>query len=283
MKEIQVDNQSEVLRLNSILTTEIFAIGSELCFGRIYDTNSFWLADQLTKLGLRVQRITCLPDDLESIVSTLQDSLSRRPTFLFLTGGLGPTEDDLTIEALSQATGISTDVNRQSLEWLAEKENVPAEKLDKRLNKMAVTLLGAECLRNPVGWAPATHFRFNDTDVFALPGPPSEMKGFFEKFIFETVSKRTGRKSCSAKFVVTMYEEEVSTLISQVTAKEQDVYIKALVSEYRRESGLPLEILVFDKDEDECHRKMEKTANKLSQLVSGQGRTMKPIHHDNPA
>jgi len=268
--------------LNTTLTGEIFAIGSELCFGRIPDTNSFWLADQLTKLGVYVQRITCLPDDLENIVSTLRDSLSRKPTFLFLTGGLGPTDDDLTIEALSRVTGIPTHVNTQGLAWLAEKEKVPVERVDKRSTKMAVSLLGGECLHNPIGWAPATHLKFNDTDVFALPGPPTEMIEFFIKYISKIVGERTERKSCSAKFVVTMYEEELSTLISQVTAKEQGVYIKALVSEYKPKTGLPLEILVFDKNENECRRKMEKIVNRLSELVSDQEKILKPIRYEYP-
>jgi len=260
------------------LTAEIFAIGSELCFGRIYDTNSFWMANQLTKLGVHVQRITCLTDNVESITSALNDSVSRKPTFIFLSGGLGPTDDDLTIEALSRVTSFPTRVDSDGLRWMAEKENVPLERLDKRLNKMAVSLVGAEVLRNPVGWAPATHLKFKETEVYALPGPPTELREFFNQYIIGTIANRTGRKSCSARFVATMYEEELSPLIRQVTGKDQDVYIKALVSEYKPNIGLPLEILAFGNSDGECQQKMEKTMQELTELVSSQGKILKQVN-----
>ncbi len=262
------------------LTAEIFAIGSELCFGRIYDTNSFWMANELTKLGIHVRRITCLTDDVESIVSSLKDSLSRKPTFMFLSGGLGPTDDDLTIEALSQVTGLPKRLDSDALRWMAEKDNVPLEQRDKRLNKMAMSLVGAEVLRNPVGWAPLTYLKFGDTDVYALPGPPAELKRFFNQYIVGAITKRTERKGCSARYVVTMYEEELSSLIGKVTGKDQDVYIKALVSEYKPDTGLPVEILAFGNNDKECQQKMEKTVKKLTELVSGQGKTLRQMNVD---
>ncbi len=67
---------------------EILAIGDELCYGRVYDTNSFWLADQVTRLGAIVSRITCVRDDVESISSILKEILSRKPQLIFITGGL---------------------------------------------------------------------------------------------------------------------------------------------------------------------------------------------------
>ena len=77
---------------------EIYAIGNELCYGRVYDTNSFWIADRVTQLGAIVKRITVIPDDIERICGALRDALNRRPHFIVLTGGLGPTADDLTID-----------------------------------------------------------------------------------------------------------------------------------------------------------------------------------------
>lgn len=258
-------------------TAEIFAIGSELCFGRIYDTNSFWIADQLTRSGVHPQRITCLPDDLCEIVRTLKDSLSRKPTFIFISGGLGPTDDDLTIEALSNLTGIPIRLDRSSLSWMAEKENLTPEKLDKRLHKMAKTLVGAVCIRNPLGWAPASYFRLNETEIFALPGPPAEVRAFFEHDISKRVSEMTKRKSCSKRFVADMYEEELATLTRQIAGTESGVYIKPLVSGYRAGLGLPVDVVVFARSEDECHKKIEKTFEQLSALLSSKGRSLRMI------
>jgi molybdopterin-biosynthesis enzyme MoeA-like protein len=214
---------------------------------------------------------------MENIISAFKDSLSRRPTFLLLTGGLGPTDDDLTIEALSRVTRIPTHVDSKSLGWLAEKEKVSVGNLDKRLIKMAVSLVGVECLRNPVGWAPITHLKFAGVEIFALPGPPAEMKESFTQHISRIVNERTKRKSCSARYVATMYEEELSVLINQVMAKDKDVYIKAMVSEYKHDLGLPFQILVFGKTDGECQQKMNETVSELTRLVSSQGRVMRPL------
>ena len=84
---------------------EIMAIGDELCYGKVYDTNSFWIADQVTRRGVFVRRIVCVRDNVADISAALKDALSRKPRFLFITGGLGHTEDDLTRAALSATTG----------------------------------------------------------------------------------------------------------------------------------------------------------------------------------
>lgn len=259
------------------ITAEIFAIGSELCFGRIQDVNSSWIADQLTKLGVYVQRITCIRDDMESVTSALRESLSRRPTFLFLTGGLGPTDDDLTIEALSIVTAIPTQVSSDALDWMAEKERVPVEELDRRLHKMAMSLAKADCIRNPTGWAPATHLRLNHTEVFALPGPPIEVRGFFNECVRRAIEDRAGGRSCFARFIVAMYEEELSSIVHQVMDEEEGVYVKTLVSEYKPDVGLPVDVLVFSDNEHECAQKMERVVRRLSELISSHGRILKPL------
>jgi molybdenum cofactor synthesis domain-containing protein len=259
------------------MNAEIFAIGSELCFGRIQDVNSSWIADKLTKLGVYVQRITCIPDHIEDVTSALRESLSRRPTFLFLTGGLGPTEDDLTIEALSMVTGMPTQICLDALNWMAEKEHVPVEELDRRLHKMAMSLAKAECIRNPVGWAPATYLRVNHTEVFALPGPPIEVRGFFNEYICRSIQDRAGGRSCHARFAVAMYEEELSSIVHNVMDEEEGVYVKPLVSGFKPDVGLPIDILVFSDTERGCGQKMERVVQRLSELVSSHGRTLKPL------
>ncbi|MBS7609658.1 hypothetical protein KEJ19_03685 [Candidatus Bathyarchaeota archaeon] len=72
------------------MKAELIAVGDELCYGRSYDTNYFWLADQLTHLGVLVRRITCIRDE-EEICHVLMDSIERQSDFIFIAGGLGPT------------------------------------------------------------------------------------------------------------------------------------------------------------------------------------------------
>src|SRR5713101_1780564 len=84
---------------------EIFAIGTELVMGRIQDTNSYWMAQRIAELGGVVRRLTTLSDDLEDIVHALRDSLARKTDLIITSGGLGPTPDDLTVEAVCRVVG----------------------------------------------------------------------------------------------------------------------------------------------------------------------------------
>src|SRR5438132_14285810 len=87
---------------------EIFAVGTELVLGRIQDTNSFWMAQRIGELGGVVRRITQLADDVDDIAHAIRDSLRRGTSIVITCGGLGPTPDDLTVEAVSAATGLGS-------------------------------------------------------------------------------------------------------------------------------------------------------------------------------
>ncbi len=151
--------------MNFTIQAEILAIGDELCYGRVYDTNSFWLADQVTRLGVIVRRIVCVRDDSEEICAVLRDILDRKPCFIFITGGLGPTEDDKTIEALSKLTGRLLVIDQNILKNMANKRNLSLSQLMPRHFKMSTTIEGAQCLLNPVGWAPLTILQIGETVV----------------------------------------------------------------------------------------------------------------------
>ncbi len=255
-----------------MLRAEIFAIGDELCYGRIYDTNSFWLADQLTRLGVMVQRITCLRDGLDEIRSVLGEALHRKPSFIFITGGLGPTEDDRTIEGLSKLTGRKIIVEEGILNFMTEKAKALNRQLRPGHYKMASTIEGAECHPNPVGWAPLTILRLVETTVFALPGPPGEVQACFTTHITGEVQRLSNYHSISKRLVATMFESEITPLISEVLKEVQGVYLKPLVSEYTPNLGLPIEVIAFGEDEEHCQKKYEEALGLLTNLVNQSGR-----------
>lgn len=255
-------------------TAEIIAIGSELCYGRIYDTNSFWIADQLTRLGVEVQRITCVPDKMEDICVVFREALSRQPEFVISTGGLGPTFDDLTIESLSKVTGRKIIVNRQVLEFMAQRRGIPVRNLPPNLVRMARTVEGSICLVNPVGWAPVTMISYEETMIVALPGPPREMKACFSEHVIPVISRRTRLKSVAKRVLVKMFESGISELTGEVMRRIPGVYMKPLVGEFDREVGMPVEIIVFAADEKQCNRKMEEAIERLRRLVDEKDGTL---------
>ena len=235
---------------------EILAVGSELCFGRVYDTNSFWIADQMTQLGAIVQRITCVRDRVQDICSVIKEALSRRPHFIILTGGLGPTPDDLTIDSLSRLLGIELVAQKGILEAIARRRKVGVHDLTSNQVRMARSLKGADCLPNPVGSAPLTIIDVRETTIVTLPGPPREMKACFASYIPERVRKKTHCQSAAQRVIVKRYESEISQNIETIMNSIPGVYLKPLVAQYQRERGLPIDIVAFAENKEGCTRKI---------------------------
>src|SRR5438067_13321024 len=94
--------------VQSGVAIELFAIGTELVLGRIQDTNSHWMAQRIAELGGNLRRVTQLVDDLDDIVDALRDSLQRGAGMIITSCGLGPTPDDLTVEALARVLNRGT-------------------------------------------------------------------------------------------------------------------------------------------------------------------------------
>lgn len=167
---------------------EIIIIGSEVLAGRIQDTNSNHISNQATKLGIEVTRITTIPDNLETIVSTLNESISRKPDFIITTGGLGSTYDNMTIKAVAKALNQPLEINQRLLKDLEMKFNLiyqmgkaKHKEITKERKKLVYTPKGSQIFLNPVGLAPATLVQTKETNIISLPGFPQEVKALFEK------------------------------------------------------------------------------------------------------
>lgn len=252
---------------------EILAIGDELCYGRVYDSNSFWLADQLTRRGVQVQRITCIRDSEEQICEVLTHSLGRRPRFILTTGGLGPTEDDRTLSAIAKLSGRRVIVSEAVLKIMSERRKIPPNSLQPHHFKMSGTLEGAECLPNPVGWAPVTILDLEGSTLFVLPGPPTEVQMCFEEHLANRVQEATGHRSYAKRVLVSTFESELAPIVSQVSKEVEGVYIKPLVGE-RTQSGLAVEIITFNRTDEGCKEKYQAALEMLKDLLAKRGRTV---------
>ncbi len=159
-----------------ILRAELLSIGSELTVGETRDTNAGEVARSLTQAGVAVDRITALPDRLGTVAEAFADGL-RRADLVVSTGGLGPTPDDLTREAIAQVCGEATTVDPQLEAWLRElwaRRRMPFPELNL---KQAWLIPSAAALPNPQGTAPGWFVTRPDGRVIvALPGPPREMR-----------------------------------------------------------------------------------------------------------
>ena len=157
---------------------EIISIGSEMILGDYFDTNSNYLAKQLLNIGIHLTRITIIPDDLNQIVSLIRE-ISDRSEIIISTGGLGPTVDDPTREAISEAYNLSLEFQPELWDQILEKFKQYGRTPTENNKKQALIPHSAIPINNPIGTAPA--FILNNKNIFiALPGVPEEMKLIFE-------------------------------------------------------------------------------------------------------
>ncbi|MCC7214441.1 MAG: CinA family nicotinamide mononucleotide deamidase-related protein, partial [Nitrospira sp.] len=156
-------------------TAETIAVGSELLLGGRLDTNSLFIADRLAACGIELRYKTTVGDDLSDMVAVLKTAL-RRTRVVILTGGLGPTIDDLTREAVAQATGHRLSRRKAALDGmvarLAEWGRAPTASQFRQ----AMIPARADILANPVGTAPGFALIWKGTFLAALPGVPREME-----------------------------------------------------------------------------------------------------------
>ncbi len=167
----------------------ILAVGSELVRGRTVDTNSTHIAARLTAAGATVVGTSCVPDSVDAIARAMLRA-SEDADILIVTGGLGPTFDDLTREGLAKALGVENAEHPVALEYLhdafAARGRVPSG------TNIRQALLPAGCtpVRNPVGTAPAVAGNIAGTLVFCLPGIPGEMRALLASAVIPAIRDR---------------------------------------------------------------------------------------------
>jgi nicotinamide-nucleotide amidase len=161
------------------MKSEIISIGSELTSGQNLDTNGQWLSRRLAEIGIPVGWHTTVADDLEDNVNAFRIAAGRARLVL-ITGGLGPTQDDLTREALARAAGLELVLHPESLDHIQEMFRRRGRTMPERNRVQALLPAAAEAIPNDRGTAPGVWMRFGGAHVAAMPGVPSEMYAMFE-------------------------------------------------------------------------------------------------------
>jgi molybdenum cofactor synthesis domain-containing protein len=254
--------------LEAQLTCEIISVGNELLIGKVVNTNASWLAERLTRLGVAVKRITVVGDDLSEISSCVGEALSRKPRYILMTGGLGPTYDDITLEGLAEALGKPLILNHEALEMVRGKYEKMGEELTEARVKMAKMPEGAEPLPNPVGTAPAAKILFGNTVIYALPGVPREMEAIFNESISKEVSMESGFRIAELSLRVTgVKESALAPLISRVKELYPNTYIKSHPKGSEEKSSIEIYFNAFHRDEAAANRLVKEAAEKLAHLV----------------
>ena len=175
-----------------MLTAEIIAIGSELLSSSRTDTNSLWLTDQLNRIGIDVRLKTIVGDDDARLEEVVKDAVKRSRVVL-TTGGLGPTEDDITRKVVARALGKRLSLDEKVLAEIRERfRSFGIANMPERNSRQAMVIAGAEVLSNPNGSAPGLYLEHEGCAIALMPGPPREMKPMFENYVRARLDKLAG-------------------------------------------------------------------------------------------
>lgn len=210
-------------------TAGILAIGDEIALGQTLDTNSRWLADRLMALGIVTVEHATVPDDAAATAHALR-RLASAAGVVVSTGGLGPTLDDLTREALAMAMGANLvedgEALRQIQAWFARSSRPMPE-----LNRVqAQRPEGAASLENTAGTAPGLAGAVGEASVFCLPGPPREMREMFERLVVPRL--RSPGAAVRTRFLhcFGLGESEIATRLGELMDRARDPLVGTTAS-----------------------------------------------------
>ena len=199
------------------MRAEIIAVGSELLTSSRMDTNSLFITKKLNELGIKVMRKLVVGDREEDLQAALATAL-KDSEIVFFTGGLGPTNDDITREVISQNLGRELTLDGAILKDLKARYEKFGLKMTGNNQRQAMVPSGAEPIENPHGSAPGLFFKEKETLVFLLPGPPRELKPMMIDHVLGLIRehKKTSRQFFRQLKVASETESRLDSLIGPI-------------------------------------------------------------------
>ena len=221
-----------------MLTAEIIAVGSELLTPHRTDTNSLWLTERLNSVGIEVKLKTVVGDDDARLEETIRDAL-KRSGVVITTGGLGPTEDDITRKIAARALSRRLSLDERVLEDIRAKFLHWGRKMPEINARQAMVLEGATVLDNPNGTAPGLYVEHEGRVVALLPGPPRELKPMFDREVLPRMAARAG-------------DVRVVRRVLRVTGMGESAVDERIAPVYRQYEN-PQTTILFTNSEIEIH------------------------------
>src|SRR6185369_7586521 len=262
-----------------MLSAEIIAVGSELLTPERTDTNSLWLTEKLNDIGIEVKLKTIVGDDEMRLEETIRDAV-KRSDIVITTGGLGPTEDDLTRQISAKAIErplvyhdeIEADLRTRFLRWGREMPEIN--------KRQAFVIEGADVLPNPNGSAVGMLVRIGEKFLVVLPGPPRELQPMFEMNVLQHLKEAAGEIFVKRKVlrVTGMGESMLDEAISPIYKAYASVQTSILFNKTEVEVQLAATATNEAEADETVNELAEKIADKLGPAVfSMNGETMEEV------
>ena len=262
---------------------ETLFVGKELLIGRTLNTNAHWVGRRLALAGTMIAKMTTVDDDLDEISTSLKEILLRRPDFLIVVGGLGPTPDDMTLAGVARGLGAGMKLNREALRLIREHYSAMARR-DFRITpsrrKMAVLPVGATPALNERGTAPGVRIAEGTSVIFCLPGVPIEMKSIFRRSVEPEIRSKVGRlyRKAARLKLEGMYESSLAPVIKRELEKHPGAYIKSHPKGIRDGvSRIELDVVVVTEAKKDAPRAVQQIVKELASNVRKTGATVRSV------
>lgn len=241
------------------MTAEIICVGTELLLGNIVNTNAAFLSEKLAYLGINCYFQTVVGDNRDRLLSVINTALSRADILIF-SGGLGPTEDDLTKETVAEALGkkLIRDkwAEQEIADYFALRGRIPTD----NNWKQADVIEGCDILYNKNGTAPGIFVSEGEKTVILLPGPPLELKSMFTDSVMPKLQQKCGQVFYSQTVkIVGPGESSVETQILDMLNTQEN----PTIAPYAKTGEVHLRVTARAKDEKEAREKTTPVVEEL--------------------
>jgi nicotinamide-nucleotide amidase len=173
---------------------DVLAIGTELLLGQIVDTNSSWIGEQLAAAGIDTLEHRKVGDNLDRVVRCIRSMLEVSDA-LIICGGLGPTPDDLTREAIAEVMGVPLERREDLVEWIANLFGGRGRQMPENNLRQADVPEGGDVIPNPIGTAPGLRCEVDGRVIYAVPGVPYEMQRMINEHVLPDLLERSGERA----------------------------------------------------------------------------------------
>ncbi|MDX9729249.1 MAG: competence/damage-inducible protein A [Bacteroidales bacterium] len=246
-------------------SAEIITVGDEILIGQTVDTNSAWMGMQLSMRGIRVNRITSIPDRREEIINALDEALGRAPLVL-MTGGLGPTSDDITKETLAEYFGSRLVMDPEVLAEISER--IARRNLEMNENNRRQALVPECCrvLANHSGTAPGMLFDKDGSIIVSMPGVPFEMKHIMQTHVLPMLESMPGGRTIVHRNIMT-YGTFEAKLAERLDGFESQLPDSVRLAYLPAHGVIKLRLSGTGDDGEDVRRIVEEQVRKLYEII----------------
>ena len=246
------------MKHNNQHLAEIINIGDELLAGHTLNTNAIWMSKELKNIGIKVIKHIVIADEKESIIEAL-DQVARGTNYIFITGGLGPTEDDRTKAVITSYFGGQLEFSVEAYKWVEEfftkRGRIPSE----RNKGQAIIPNNAERIINKMGTASGMIFRKDGKSFFVMPGVPYEMQNMMTESILPELAKYS--KVLNTELQVNTFGLPESEIADRIMDEMPDIEQEMSIGYYPSVKGITIRLSGSDK------LKVEKAQMKIQELL----------------